>query len=287
MNTYGIAFHQLRKERGYTLINTAKGIMSKSGLSKFERGESDISLSKFLALLERIGIKMEEFEYYANGYKHNEFRSLIIKIERACTHRDLNLLKYLANTQKEKYQATNDIKCHLISIMITIMYDNFAETKITSSKDLADLNDYFFSLTNWSYFELSIFCNVMSGLNRSTLKMLLQELIHKSHNFSEITDNNKLILIIIINSTFVFFEDEDYPYCQYLLKVIDNFIEEKNFYYRFLVLLMQECVKLKINNRQSSGKMDELQNVLKILAPDTLIINFQHYINKHLFKQNS
>ena len=48
MKNYGEAFRYFRKLNGYSLEYAAADSISKSQLSRFERGENEISLSTFL-----------------------------------------------------------------------------------------------------------------------------------------------------------------------------------------------------------------------------------------------
>lgn len=61
MKDYGMSFRLLRKERGFTLKTMSEGIISYSYLSKFEKGESDITFRNFVLLIERLNMTLDEF----------------------------------------------------------------------------------------------------------------------------------------------------------------------------------------------------------------------------------
>ena len=58
MEYFGDTFRLLRKERGFTLKTMSEGIISFSYLSKFEKGESDITLHNFIRLIERLNMTL-------------------------------------------------------------------------------------------------------------------------------------------------------------------------------------------------------------------------------------
>lgn len=62
--TEGKLFKKLRKERGLSLQDVTTPRLSKSFISKFERGESQISLERFKELVGQLNITLEEFFYY-------------------------------------------------------------------------------------------------------------------------------------------------------------------------------------------------------------------------------
>ena len=63
MKKYRRNFRKVREQKGSTIQQIADGILSISFLSKFERGESDISISYFFQILERLSLSYEEFLY--------------------------------------------------------------------------------------------------------------------------------------------------------------------------------------------------------------------------------
>ncbi|SJZ55046.1 Helix-turn-helix domain-containing protein [Pilibacter termitis] len=73
MENLGELFRELRESRNLSMKSVVGTEMSIAQLSKFERGESEITLSKFYFIIERIGITIEEFELVAQGYKLNQF----------------------------------------------------------------------------------------------------------------------------------------------------------------------------------------------------------------------
>lgn len=69
MQDYGPIFKEFRINRGFSLKQIACDDLSISQLSRFERGESNISLNKFLLALQTIQLSLDEFMNRANNYK--------------------------------------------------------------------------------------------------------------------------------------------------------------------------------------------------------------------------
>ena len=57
----GALLKKIRLSKNLTLKELASDYLSVSFLSKFERGESDISLSRFFLLLDKLDVSIEEF----------------------------------------------------------------------------------------------------------------------------------------------------------------------------------------------------------------------------------
>lgn len=65
----GETFRELRLNRNLSLQQIAGDSVSLSQLSRFERGQSDISLNKFLVALDRMHVEVKEFMDVASDFK--------------------------------------------------------------------------------------------------------------------------------------------------------------------------------------------------------------------------
>jgi Rgg/GadR/MutR family transcriptional activator len=281
MDIYGLYFKKLRKDRGFTLIETARGILSKSGLSKFERGTGDISLSKFFLLIEKIGVSMEEFEFYINGCSFNEYDILLRKIESAYVQQNTQMLCYLSELEDKRYKETGALRHMLISTMIKTVHDRISDTPITKKREIDCLIDYLFKQECWNYFELTIFGNCLSSLPVKLMSSLATDLIRKSHLFYKIPSNKKIILETLINSTIVCFEQGSFDQCLYILNSIPDFIEDTNYYGRYMYYFLKECIEMKLENKTESNKMIELLNLIEFLGTEDQIIRFRNFVTQN------
>lgn len=66
----GETFRELRLNRNLSLQQIAGDSVSLSQLSRFERGQSDISLNKFLVALDRMHVEVKEFMDVASDFKN-------------------------------------------------------------------------------------------------------------------------------------------------------------------------------------------------------------------------
>jgi len=73
----GEIYRELRLDKGTKLSNYIDKGFSKSQLSRFERGETEISLIKFLSALDFINVSIEEFMVIYRGYRNDSFEELL------------------------------------------------------------------------------------------------------------------------------------------------------------------------------------------------------------------
>ncbi len=70
----GETYRKIREGKGISISSLAGAEISKSQISRFELGETEISFFKLLYLLEKIGVTLEEFLLSCNNYQPSAFR---------------------------------------------------------------------------------------------------------------------------------------------------------------------------------------------------------------------
>lgn len=80
MQYIGEVFKELRTGRRISLREVIGGKFSYSMLSRFENGESDITISKLLIGLENIRTELSEFVYLVRGFQPTSYNRLQRKI---------------------------------------------------------------------------------------------------------------------------------------------------------------------------------------------------------------
>ncbi|SUN45864.1 DNA-binding protein [Streptococcus equi subsp. equi] len=72
MNHFGKLFKKFRESRGLLLKDVAKAGISTSQLSRFENGEADLTISKFMSALDEINMPIDEFMYAVHDFHRDE-----------------------------------------------------------------------------------------------------------------------------------------------------------------------------------------------------------------------
>lgn len=74
---FGDVFKEIRIDRGYSQQYVAEGIMGQSAYSKVERNEIEPTFRKWLLILEKLNVSVEEFQYILNKQNLTEKEKLI------------------------------------------------------------------------------------------------------------------------------------------------------------------------------------------------------------------
>lgn len=107
MEDLGKVFRDFRLNGHYSLKEAAGQVCSTSQLSRFELGESDMTLSKFLDLLDNIHVTLENFMDKARNFQQHEHVAMMGKIIPLYYSNDIKGFQDLQAEQLEKAKASS------------------------------------------------------------------------------------------------------------------------------------------------------------------------------------
>ena len=80
LTKFGEIYYLFRESRKITLRVIEHRGISRSQLSRFEKGETDLTTTKFFLALEQINVPIEEFMYAVKDFKRDCFYQLIDEV---------------------------------------------------------------------------------------------------------------------------------------------------------------------------------------------------------------
>lgn len=81
MNHFGEIFKTFRESKGLRLKDVAKAGISTSQLSHFEKGETDLTISTFMLILDESNMPIDEFMYAVHDFHRDDLNELLSKSE--------------------------------------------------------------------------------------------------------------------------------------------------------------------------------------------------------------
>ena len=166
---FGEIYKLYREAKKITLRDIEHKGISRSQLSRFEKGETDLTTSKFLLALEQINVPIEEFMYAANDYKRDRFYQIVDEVKQCFLNRNVTRLhKLLIERNAMKY-----IKLAREMFFNVIVYSNISMLNKQSIKTLSTLYIDYISCTIFSMDE--VFHDRITN-KKGSLKKCLQNL---------------------------------------------------------------------------------------------------------------
>ncbi|MCJ0570148.1 helix-turn-helix domain-containing protein, partial [Enterococcus cecorum] len=162
MEDFGTVFKKLRESRHLSLADISKMGVSTSQISRFENGESDLTITKFIAILKKMNISIDEYLYVVNNFKRDDLSELLYQINKYLINHDAKGLKNLLVTYQEKTDDSIYHRLHILIIKIRLSFlDSYNQYEL---KDIKELSEYLFSVEYWGIYELLIFSSVIDVL---------------------------------------------------------------------------------------------------------------------------
>ncbi|HEQ5206953.1 transcriptional regulator [Streptococcus pyogenes] len=265
----GKTLRRLRKGKQVSISFLADEYLSKSQISRFERGESEITCSRLLNLLDKLNITIDEF-VSAHSKTHTHFFTLLSQARKCYAEKNVvKLTKLLKDYAHKDYERTM-IKAILFSIDSSIA---------PSQEELTRLTDYLFKVEQWGYYEIILLGNCSRFMNYNTLFLLAKEMV-ASFAYSEQNKTNKMLVTqLSINCLIISIDHSCFEHSRYLINKIDLLLrDELNFYEKTVFLYVHGYYKLKQEEMSGEEDMRRALQIFKYLGEDSLYYSYkEHY----------
>lgn len=278
----GITLRKVRKGKQISLGSVADEHLSKSQISRFERGESEISCIRLINILDKLHITLDEFLIlHDQDYTKTEsFSNLVQYIRKQYSSQNINNIQSLLS-DSSNYTLDSFEKTMVKSILHTM-----DSSIIPSDDELLQLTDYLFKVEKWGYYEIILLGNCVRTLNYNSYFLLTKEMLN-NYIYSSLNKTNKRIVTqLAINCFILSIDKEEFSNCSYLINEIKGLLEnELNFYEQTVFLYATGYYEFKRQLSSGIEKMKQAIQVLDILREDKLKLHYTDHFNKLVNKK--
>lgn len=283
MKNFGEIFKKFRESRGLWLKDVAKAGISTSQLSRFEKGETDLTISKFMGALDAINMPIDEFMYAVRDFHRDELNELLSKVRHFVSTRDVEGMKLLLYSQMEL--ENNGGKFRQINIiLLKIRLQDLSGESYYTDRDVNYLTDYLFSVEYWGYYELLIFSNTLDVLKHDVFMVLAREMSRRSDFYKEIPNNRRIISTMLLNGYITCVEKEKFIDALYFEKQLNQcYFTETEIHERLVFLYAQNLYKYKKDgNCKAVIEMKKCIAAMKLAGSKHLAKTYEGYLEKIL-----
>ncbi|MBS0802842.1 helix-turn-helix domain-containing protein [Streptococcus suis] len=236
MSCFGKTLKFIREGKGKSLAEVAKGHISTSQLSRFENGESDITVSKLFGVLAEMNVDVDEFVYASQDFKKDELTKILEQLKQSIYIRDVVTIKKILSEQLAKAERDSRREFHrLNAILIAYKLRNLDKTIVVSKEDTAFLTDYLFRVENWSYYEILLFANTIDKLGHQTMMLFCRELIHRTQFYREMKQHRLVVSQVLLSAYLVSVQTKELVDAIFLEKTIEGLLfDETEIFERIL-----------------------------------------------------
>lgn len=279
----GVILKEFRTSKNLSLEFVTKDIMSTAQLSKFERSEVDITCDKFLKVLKRINITLEEFSLAQNDFSLSGLEEILYKTKKYYGENNANKLNILLCVEIDNYKETGVIYHLLNTICIKgYLYDiDQSPESLPSKKESQIINDYLLSVDDWSYYELLLFSNCIKFINSHTSILLAKEMTKKNFFYRNLPKNKRIIIKTLINIFIACCENSLFKDAHYFKNVISSMLKDETFLYERNVFLFAKGLFFLKTDEKNLGisMMNDSIKIFKELGCDNLFSNYKKYFD--------
>lgn len=278
----GITLRKVRKGKQLSLCSVADEHLSKSQISRFERGESEISCIRLINILDKLHITLDEFLILHNeDYTNAElFANLVQYIRKQySSHNIKNIAALLSDSSH--YTLNSFDKTMIKSILHTM-----DSSIIPSNKELLQLTDYLFKVEKWGYYEITLLGNCVRAINYNSYFLLTKEMLN-NYIYSSLNKTNKRIVTqLAINCLILSVDKEEFSNCTCLITEIKALLDnELNFYEQTVFLYATGYFEFKRHLDSGIEKMKQAIQVLDILGENKLKLHYTSHFDKLVNKE--
>ena len=278
MQNLGEVFKELRKSRNVSLQEATGGEFTYSMLSKFERGEADLSSMKLITALDNIHSDLNEFMYLVRGFSQKQFLAFQENLWELYDREGIDSLHSLYEETTKKYRSSAKKSYLLQMIRIKSLLVFFDSEIRATDEELTFLYDYFFTIDIWGNYELELFSTISTLFPLPLDFKYSREMLQKTDLLGSLPSNKVGIDTILLNGLFKAIEEKDKLKADYFVFQIEKRELPESQAYLKIIYMIAKGYYDTIFNVKNKG-LEKIQRGITILQDLEYIDGARYYEN--------
>ena len=278
MQNLGEVFKELRKSRNVSLQEATGGEFTYSMLSKFERGEADLSSMKLITALDNIHSDLNEFMYLVRGFSQKKVLAFQENLWDLYDREGIDSLHSLYEETTKKYRLSGEKSYLLQMIRIKSLLVFFDSEIRATDEELTFLYDYFFTIDIWGNYELELFSTISTLFPLPLYFKYSREMLQKTDLLGSLPSNKVGIDTILINGLFKAIEEKDKLKADYFIFQIEKRELPESQAYLKIIYMIAKGYYDTIFNVKNKG-LEKIQRGITILQDLEYVDGARYYEN--------
>ena len=278
MQNLGEVFKELRKSRNVSLQEATGGEFTYSMLSKFERGEADLSSMKLITALDNIHSDLNEFMYLVRGFSQKKVLAFQENLWDLYDREGIDSLHSLYEETTKKYRSSAKKSYLLQMIRIKSLLVFFDSEIRATDEELTFLYDYFFTIDIWGNYELELFSTISTLFPLPLYFKYSREMLQKTDLLGSLPSNKVGIDTILLNGLFKAIEEKDKLKADYFVFQIEKRELPESQAYLKIIYMIAKGYYDTIFNVKNKG-LEKIQRGITILQDLEYIDGARYYEN--------
>lgn len=262
----GAAVCAIRVNKNLMLKEVTGGLFTVSQLSRFEQGKSDLTISKFLIVLENLNVQIDEFQGFYDSYTQSDAHSFRKELSIAYATRDYKKIKEILKYWEQKTKKEPLIKHFKVNMIVISTILAVAQNSKVLDSSISFLMEYLDDIEEWGRYELWIFANCIRFFDYNALKYYGQRILSKVNFFRSSHQNEQIFLRTNLNLIDTWLYKEELSQALKYIKYLKEVDIKVDFFYEKIILKYHDGHYNLLFGRKKDGidKMEECINTLRI-----------------------
>lgn len=270
----------VRKNKKVSINKIADNYLSKSQISRFERGESEITCTRLFNILDKLNITVDEFLSLHNSHDVNFIALTKYIREEYSLQNYKNIKKLLKNNSK--FNIGTFERTMIKSILYTV-----DPSFKPSNSELSELIDYLFKVENFGYYEIILLGNCAYTLPYPSFFLLTKELIKNYIPSTQNKTNKKFVTQVSINCLISSIDNKKFKNCDFLIKEINYLLDNELNYYEKTVFHYAKGYYEYVKGMESGiNKMSQAITIFNILNEKSMLNYYTAHYKKIINGKN-
>ncbi|MBR5565551.1 MAG: helix-turn-helix domain-containing protein [Roseburia sp.] len=260
----GQVFKNLRTNRRISLKQISNEAVSVSQLSRFERGESDLSIGKLLIALENMNVEVSEFIDAVNNNQQTEqirFMSALIPLE---YKRDVNGFMKMRDEEEQKFKENPDVYRYHLNTILLQSFICKCDSSIPFPREYIDqVAEYLFITEDWNMYELILIGNLYLFIDIPLLHTMGQEILKRKSYYDEIGSHRNLVAITLLNIWETCLHRDNFEIASFYMEKTKDLIEDETDLYKRTIYLFLKGLQHYKSGLVLEG-IDEMKRAIQI-----------------------
>ncbi len=295
--SWGETFRELRESKNLSLSkvsgdykNSPNYITSKVQLSRFERNESDITLTKISKLVEKLGITFEEYLSYVRDFEQSEASNFIDELQRLTELGNYEEIENLYEKSIQNFSKMNQKIYYWNSLEAkAILASNHIKNYQITENEAQEVADYLFSILEWGQQEIYLFGELLNFLSEALIFEFIIELLNRKSYYNKSSQNKELIILLTKTVTLYFIEKKNKDFSESLINQYRQLLDSPtmDIHNRKEFMYVEGCYYLMIDETEKGKNiLNNLSNGYKAFGYPNIAKQVRKVLKEKLENRN-
>lgn len=288
LKNHGTLIKKIRLEKGLSQKDIYEGIMTRQTYYLIESNSSMPSFDKFLLILEKLFITVDEFLNLLDSEHFPTEKTLYHELTKIIFNKNQNELSTLIKKTNQLYKKTNNTKYfHLKLIAQAMFYIHFEKKHFTKmdrlEKLMAPIKDYLTGIDSWYLYELKLLNNTLYCFTLDEAIALVTLISKKIEALSQTEEYQDIKLRIYLNLSFLCLKHKSYQSALHFSTLAEeNAHINYRLFERIAAEINYELAKALLNKTNHlDEKTHQLINLLKVLDFNEIANEYQKILSEN------